>query len=334
MALTIADGEVITGSARLRAHVKIKYLLHELLVRPTEENDLAMRDWVLKDPTLFIETLPTKNRFCPGGQVFWQPYARDKNWASQLVRSGAVNTFTALFEAGLHPDDPQVFEKGLPTSTHSWITSPTHLDLAFKHGASPDRQCRVPVGKFESAQGALIHLAAAELSYWALKGNSAREKSVLREAMLNRIAACTTILDAGARAVDTDPLAEHPMTAVAQVFEAWQNCSDNLGHEIGEKLEHLCRRLVATGSNVNLPSIRTGAWGSFNKGTPLTAAIRRERLSSLKLSWTSVLTHRSLSRARARELTRSRPPACGGTSSRQRLPNCSCNTASRARPPG
>lgn len=129
---------VLTGDERLRAHEAIRVLTNVGTGRKaTPEQDAELAQWVSKDVSLFVERIPQQNPLAACAEE-WESHATWwGTWAYRVANHGMLGTAKALFEAGVRPDDGDVFQRH-PLWLESWSTNPQRVAMLLSHGANPD----------------------------------------------------------------------------------------------------------------------------------------------------------------------------------------------------
>lgn len=294
---------VLVGDDRLRAHEAIRALT-AVAVEPGEsvppEVDEKVLAWVKREPSLFVEGIPESNSFGVQGACSWGAHRTWwGTWANKLAAIGCFRATKALFDAGVHPDDGQVFERRV-VWLPNWNSQPQHLAAVLAHGADPDviesvekpggfradpnrsvlRVCLERVGR---ASGSVWRMRESDKSISGSVAASQNPKHT--EALRVAIECVQLLLRDGARRMepvehdvlwdDGDVMCpkDHDQTAIGMLVDGLNNLK---GHpEDRELLEQLCRDLRAVGADVNRPS-------GPKKLPPCAHAIRNRDIETFK----------------------------------------------------
>lgn len=283
---------VLTCDDRLRAHDTLRELTNTNGPhgRATSEKDLALLEWVRRDPSLFVERIPAKNPHSLFARAWDSQRSWWGTWAYRAASAGFIESTKALFELGVHPDDGKVFSVR-PMWMEAWASKPQRLAILFAHGANPDvLQSLERKGGFRANP----HSSPFRRSIEVMRGNavslSFAKESEQREERLRAIRqaleCANLMLRAGAKQVDPGPedflddkgavvaAAASQATAVGaltKVLGFLKDCPEER-----ELTNQLLRDVCAVGADVN-------RMGGDSRLAPVVMAIRANDIETFRL---------------------------------------------------
>lgn len=182
----------LQGVHRGRAHIA-------LLEKFTSKDFEGVAVIARQDPSLLIEPIPSRHPIVPEWhEETWSAQAKKhKRWLSRAAGWDSVpfvNAVQAVLEAGVHPNDRDMFVNDSLLGFQAWRSNPRLLRIALHHGATPTLPPERPGGPARSAvcpvlQELCVHLSRAGLN-------------ACREEVETLIESLNLLLDAEANAID------------------------------------------------------------------------------------------------------------------------------------